>query len=386
MLCLQRYRDIVRHYSRLEKFMVDFVVDLESVWLRLLDTYPPTNYENIRHLSDGMSPFLLATPQAKMVLHKTHVIAETWIYCYEDQLVSSIVNRALQVGMCQALSEIDRYCGEESIKFEEVSILHNVTAQSTYRFKNGVSLKGIFDIVESALSRAVGEVGSRFTMGFRPMVVLVREISEDKNVSEQTLEAAEIVRVQERDQDLTWTILALSLVAESGVAEFARGFAIPDRYSFLYGGYGVAMIGDLAKHPISLTVGDFERVDDLLHQISNFSSLEALRLNVALRQFHRAATAADKIQEAIHLRVCLENLFIRDHEDRGIEALLKNRSPLYFNCSKTKVAKIYNFLSRAVHRGELIDTSGVSLHEIKRMISVTIQAYMEIGRYPTWPE
>ncbi|MDO6591562.1 hypothetical protein Q4539_15035 [Yoonia sp. 1_MG-2023] len=177
----------------------------------------------------------------------------------------------------------------------------------------------------------------------------------------------------------------MSLVVETGAPELFRDIAIPERYGFL-DTRGMVMPHERGATRSIVGKSDLSKVDNLIGKINDFNADEHTALLTLLQQFHKARLLLDPVQKAIHLRICIENVFIKHGEKEQLAAKVKNRGASYLCESRTQTERIYDFLSCAVHRGELPQKRKHSPTYIEGRVAGAIKRLLDEGTYPVWSD
>lgn len=358
---------------------------LVQAWENAVKNCASESKWDVMDLAEKLVPALEDYPPIRQILHSRHAYGGNSTVPQPLEFGMHFVRRTLAVGVEPALIEIDRFMCETHLEFQQVVALLDTQAVTAHTFCNGVSIISGQDVWPSALARHLNEQNPRGLFSDNLVyAVLARTYRVEKNMLPLDQEPAEEHPAFRDDDDLTWTRLAISLHAQGGAPELFRQVSVPDKYGFLQRVFPRLMRMDLSRRPTCLEVADLTEVDKAIGEIGSFAADQAPRLLILLDQFHRARLAFNEVQRAIHLRICIENVFIEHGEKEEVASKVKSRGAAYLEVSKTAADKIYDALSSAVHRGQLLPEARYRPHDIEARVQSAIRRILEEGSYPTW--
>lgn len=332
-----------------------------------------------------IAPTIEEYPPARQILHAKHVYGNGWFTPQPLDFSIHVVRRALILGIETALLEIEQYISDTHVDLQQVVVLVDTSADTAHRFCNGISFISCKDVVPSTLADQLDQQQLGLISNHRVYAVLARHYRVKKLML--PLEAdPELLEPDFRDDDdFTWTRLAMALISRGGAPELFRQVAVPHRYDFLSKKFCRYLRMDLGSIiPTHLTNDDLVAIDGVLNLIGRFAVNDRSRLFILMDQFYRARLSSNQVQKAIHLRICIENMFINDGEKAKIASKVKNRGAAYLSQSKTATEQIYDTLSRAVHRGQLLSRERFSVREIEELVQKAIIKILENQAYPNW--
>jgi hypothetical protein len=343
------------------------------------------NIWEVMDIAKEIAPAIKDYQPARQILHAKHVYGNGWFIPQSLDFSMHVVRRALSVGIEKALLELEQYISDTHVGLQQVVVLVDTDADTAHTFCNGISFISCKDVIPSTLAEQLDQHQLGLISNHRVYGVLARDYRVEKRMLPLEADLELVCSDFRDDDDFTWTRLAMALISHGGAPELFREVAVPHKYGFLKQKFCRYLRMDLGSPiPTQLTNDDLAAIDEVLKLIGGFVTDDRSRLFILMDQFYRARLNINQVQKAIHLRICIENMFIDDGEKDEIASKVKNRGAPYLGQSKTATNAIYDMLSRAVHRGEFLSSSRFSAREIERFVQDAIQKILANGAYPSW--
>lgn len=312
-------------------------------------------------------------------------------FTYEE-LASSLARRAARVGATQTLQELHDYLAADELHFERTLLLHNIQIDAEFSFSNGVHLIGIDSLPPSSVRNELVKRRLDYFVGGHVDTVLSTSFVHEKLIvsspSENVSFPALSLLVQ-RDRELNDTRLLLSAARppDYGIPVIAAVTIVPDKLAFLVNGIGYNPYPEPRTEfgPQILQV-ETKLADQLLQAFNRLNEDTKEGLLFALQRLNDTKIDPNWANKAINLRICLENLFLKNSETNQITRRLAERVPDHTSFSKTRTKNVYSFLSRAVHTGEAQQHPTITEEEIATEVQKVICAFIFAGTYPNWSD
>ncbi|MCA2009798.1 hypothetical protein [Tritonibacter mobilis] len=359
---------------------------LIQAWESLIKNREVESKWDIMDLARDLSPILEDHHQIRQILQARHAYCGGFTVPQSLDFGMHFASRALTAGIETALTEIDEFIHATHLDLQKVVTLVDTTAAVAFTFRNDVSIIRAQDVSPSLLARQLDEQSWGLFSENMVFAVLARPYRVEKSMLPLNVEPEKTPPAFSEDDDFTWTRLAISLIAPGGAPELFRQVSVPDRYGFLQRVFQRYLRMDLSPRPTYLEATDLTSIDQIIGEIDSFDEGQRPRLLILLHQFHRARLAFNQVQKAIHLRICIENMFVQDGEKEQLAAKVKFRGAPFLDVSKTAMERIYDNLSSAVHRGQLRSGTRDRPHEIEAFVQTAICQILEKGTYPNWSE
>ncbi len=312
-------------------------------------------------------------------------------FTYEE-LASSLARRATRVGAAQTLQELHAYLAADKLHLERTLLLHNVQIDAEYNFSNGTRLIHINSLPCSTVRDELSKRRFDHFIGGHVDTVLTTSFVHDKLIvpsSAENISSPAMLILAQRDRELKDARLLLSAVRppDYGIPVIAAVTIVPDTLAFLVSGVGYNPYPE-PRTAIGPQVLEFEaqQADQLLQAFNNLDADTQEGLRIALQRLNDTKIDPNWANKAINLRICLENLFLKNSETNQITRRLAERVPDHTSFSKTRTKKVYTFLSRAVHTGQTQQHPTITEREISADIQKVIRKFITAGGYPNWSD
>lgn len=319
-----------------------------------------------------------------------HTVGDSGITFTYEILSQKLARRTLQVGGEQAFAELQSYNASDVVGLFRALLLHHIHIDADYAFANGVQILSVENLPPSSLRDELlrrqfdyfvgGHVDTVMLVDYVPQK-LIRSTADEKT----DWSAMEVMKGQNTLLNDTRLMVSLARPPDFGIPVIAATTIFPECLNILSDGFGYNPYPEprTAFGPPILEI-EMQLADKLLQSFDELSDDTKDRIRVALKRLNDAKIDPDWANKAINLRICLENLFLKDGETTELTKRLSERAPGHTSFSNTRTKRVYGFLSGAVHTGKTQHHDTITEKEVATEVQKVIRSFILEGGYPMW--
>lgn len=286
-------------------------------------------------------------------------------------LADWLVRRSLNIGVDDAVSELEDYLNTSEVTVHQTMLLANVLLDDScngFKFCNGVKIIEGSEIPNSRVSKSISttkfglalplpRIGAILIRGYQQKIVHVpNTINETKAPIER-----DIIESINNDLFDTKACLVLGRSGDYDIQSIAVGTVAPDSAPFIQSVSGWSLQpqrrSNLAPELIKF---DVSRANKILKKFKDLDTDFKTQLKLSIERLNGYYSGSSWVDKEIDLRVCLESIFLSDNDQNELRKTLSIRAALFLGTNLEEKKQIqatmktaYDVTSKSIHTGKV---------------------------------
>lgn len=282
-----------------------------------------------------------------------------------QQLAKWLGARSAEVGLEQALEDLDRYAGCDWFPVRQVMALRGIEVDESHGLTDSIALVPFEDLPESQKKRRITPDLTSLH-GDKPTAALVRRLQHPKVHVERAADIPDDLKRVKEAEDLEDARLCLSLAGPCGPVEVAKWATAAEWVPCLggehTGGFSIHLpVSTEVTQREELSAEEVEQAAAFLNKFSGADGSTRDWLQIALERFNSAYQRSAQVDRAIDLGIAIETTFLHDIEQFGeFTFRIRTRAARLLGSSASERLELYRLFgdlyglrSSAVHEGRL---------------------------------